>query len=83
MPGTSRKGNERMKVGIVGGARVGVACLSSVVARGFASEVVLVNRESEAIEGCRHRSPVRRDPRLLTSCCEMATTTIWRARRWC
>ena len=40
-----------MKVGIVGAGRVGVACLSSVVARGFASEVVLVNRDREKAKG--------------------------------
>jgi L-lactate dehydrogenase len=40
-----------MKVGIVGAGRVGVACLSSVVARGFASEVVLVNRDRKKAKG--------------------------------
>jgi len=40
-----------MKVGIVGAGRVGVACLSSVVARGFASEVVLVNRDRRKAQG--------------------------------
>jgi len=40
-----------MKVGIVGAGQVGVACLSSVVARGFASEVVLVNRDRKKAKG--------------------------------
>jgi L-lactate dehydrogenase len=40
-----------MKVGIVGAGRVGVACFSSVVARGFASEVVLVNRDRKKAKG--------------------------------
>src|SRR5262249_19155284 len=40
-----------MKVGIVGAGRVGVACLSSVVARGVASEVVLVNRDRKKAKG--------------------------------
>jgi L-lactate dehydrogenase len=40
-----------MKVGIVGAGRVGVACLSSVVAGGFASEVVLVNRDRKRSKG--------------------------------
>ena len=40
-----------MKVGIVGAGRVGVACLTSVVARGFASEVVLVNRDRKKAKG--------------------------------
>jgi L-lactate dehydrogenase len=40
-----------MKVGIIGAGRVGVACLSSVVARGFASEVVLVNRDRKKAKG--------------------------------
>jgi L-lactate dehydrogenase len=40
-----------MKVGIVGAGRVGVACLSFVLARGFASEVVLVNRDRKRAKG--------------------------------
>ena len=40
-----------MKVGIVGAGRVGVACLSFVVARGLASEVVLVNRDRKRAKG--------------------------------
>src|SRR5262249_60532790 len=40
-----------MKVGIVGAGRVGVACLTSVVARGFATDVVLVNRDRKKAAG--------------------------------
>ena len=40
-----------MKVGIVGAGRVGVGCLTSVVARGCASEVVLVNRDRKKAKG--------------------------------
>jgi L-lactate dehydrogenase len=40
-----------MKVGIVGAGAVGTACLMSVVARGFASEVVVVNRDRKRAKG--------------------------------
>ena len=40
-----------MKVGIVGAGAVGTACLTSVVARGFASEVVVVNRDRKRARG--------------------------------
>src|SRR5215470_6389622 len=40
-----------MKVGIVGAGTVGTACLMSVVARGFASEVVVVNRDRKRAKG--------------------------------
>jgi L-lactate dehydrogenase len=40
-----------MKVGIVGAGTVGTACLTSVVARGFASEVVVVNRDRKRAKG--------------------------------
>jgi L-lactate dehydrogenase len=40
-----------MKVGIVGAGTVGTACLMSVVARGFASEVVVVNRDRKRATG--------------------------------
>ncbi|MGZ6133807.1 MAG: lactate/malate family dehydrogenase [Myxococcaceae bacterium] len=40
-----------MKVGIVGAGAVGTACLMSVVARGFASEVVMVNRDRKRAKG--------------------------------
>ncbi len=40
-----------MKVGIVGAGAVGTACLMSVVARGFAPEVVLVNRDRKRAKG--------------------------------
>lgn len=39
------------KIGIVGGGAVGTACLLSVVMRGSAREVVLVNRELKRAEG--------------------------------
>jgi Malate/lactate dehydrogenases len=40
-----------MKVGLVGAGAVGTACLMSVVARGFASEVVVVNRDRKRAKG--------------------------------
>jgi L-lactate dehydrogenase len=40
-----------MKVGIVGAGAVGSACLLSVVMRGSAREVVLVNRSRKRAEG--------------------------------
>ncbi len=40
-----------MKLGIVGAGTVGTACLTSVVARGFASEVVVVNRDRKRARG--------------------------------
>jgi len=40
-----------MKVGIVGAGTVGTACLTSIVARGFASEVVVVNRDRKRARG--------------------------------
>ncbi len=40
-----------MKVGIVGAGAVGTGCLMSVVARGFASEVVVVNRDRKRAKG--------------------------------
>ncbi|MGZ6058592.1 MAG: lactate/malate family dehydrogenase [Myxococcaceae bacterium] len=40
-----------MKVGIVGAGAVGTACLMSVVALGFASEVVVVNRDRKRAKG--------------------------------
>jgi L-lactate dehydrogenase len=41
----------KMKVGIVGAGAVGSACLLSVVMRGSAREVVLVNRNRKRAEG--------------------------------
>jgi L-lactate dehydrogenase len=40
-----------MKLGIIGAGTVGTACLMSVVARGFASEVVVVNRDRKRAKG--------------------------------
>src|SRR5438552_18457468 len=40
-----------MKVGIVGAGAVGSACLLSVVMRGSAREVVLVNRDRKRAQG--------------------------------
>lgn len=40
-----------MKVGIVGAGAVGTACLMSVLARGFASELVVVNRDRKRAKG--------------------------------
>jgi L-lactate dehydrogenase len=42
---------DTMKIGIVGIGRVGTACLLSVVLRGTASEIVVVNRTRERAEG--------------------------------
>ena len=50
-----------MKVGIVGAGAVGSACLLSVVMRGSAREVVLVNRDRKRAQGVvtdeRHAEP--------------------------
>ncbi len=40
-----------MKVGIIGAGAVGSACLLSLVMRGCAREVVLVNRERKRAQG--------------------------------
>ena len=40
-----------MKVGIIGAGAVGSACLTSLVARGCAREIVVVNRERKRAEG--------------------------------
>jgi L-lactate dehydrogenase len=40
-----------MKVGIIGAGAVGSACLLSVVMRGSAREVVLVNRDRKRAQG--------------------------------
>ena len=40
-----------MKVGIVGAGSVGTACLQSIVLRGSAREVVLVNRNAARAKG--------------------------------
>jgi L-lactate dehydrogenase len=40
-----------MKIGIVGTGAVGAACLSAVVARGFAKEVVVLDRDQKKAEG--------------------------------
>jgi L-lactate dehydrogenase len=44
------KGAE-MKVGIVGAGQVGSACLLSLVMRGSASEIVLINRDQMKAHG--------------------------------
>src|ERR1700688_2996224 len=41
----------RMKVGIIGAGAVGSACLLSMVMRGSAREVVLVNRDRKRAQG--------------------------------
>jgi L-lactate dehydrogenase len=40
-----------MKVGIVGAGRVGTSCLLSIVARGSAGEVVVINRDRKRAKG--------------------------------
>ena len=40
-----------MKVGIVGAGAVGAACLTSLITRGVACEVVLVNRNRKRADG--------------------------------
>src|SRR6202166_5155636 len=45
------KEERRMKVGIVGAGAVGSACLLSIVMRGRAREVVLVNRDRKRAQG--------------------------------
>jgi L-lactate dehydrogenase len=40
-----------MKVGIIGAGAIGSACLTALVARGCAREIVVVNRESKRAEG--------------------------------
>jgi malate/lactate dehydrogenase len=40
-----------MKIGIIGAGAVGSACLLSLVLRGSAREVVLVDRERKRVEG--------------------------------
>jgi len=40
-----------MKVGIVGAGQVGTVCLLSVVMRGSASEIVLINRDQKKARG--------------------------------
>jgi L-lactate dehydrogenase len=40
-----------MKIGIVGTGAVGAACLSAVVARGFAEEIVVLDRDRKKAEG--------------------------------
>src|ERR1700692_938361 len=45
------KEERRMKVGIIGAGAVGSACLLSIVMRGSAREVVLVNRDRKRAQG--------------------------------
>src|SRR6202795_4783560 len=45
------KEERRMKVGIIGAGAVGSACLLSIVMRGSAREVVLVNRDRNGAQG--------------------------------
>ena len=40
-----------MKVGIIGAGAVGSACLTALVARGCAREIVVVNRERKRADG--------------------------------
>ncbi len=40
-----------MKVGIVGAGAVGAACLTSLITRGVACEIVLVNRNRKRADG--------------------------------
>lgn len=40
-----------MKIGIIGAGAVGAACLTAVVMRGFAQEVILLNRDRKKAQG--------------------------------
>jgi L-lactate dehydrogenase len=48
---SSSQARNVMKIGIVGTGAVGTACLSAVVARGFAEEVVVLDRDRKKAEG--------------------------------
>jgi L-lactate dehydrogenase len=47
----SVQGNGEMKVGIIGAGAVGSACLTALIARGCAREIVVVNRNRKRAEG--------------------------------
>ena len=70
-----------MKVGIIGAGAVGSACLLSVVMRGIAREVVLVNRNRKRAQGVvtdvQYGAVL--SPRMH---CATAITPIWPDRRW-
>jgi L-lactate dehydrogenase len=40
-----------MKIGIIGAGAVGAACTLATLARGFASEIMLVNRSRDRAKG--------------------------------
>jgi L-lactate dehydrogenase len=48
---TNRQARTVMKIGIVGTGAVGAACLNAVVARGFAEEIVVLDRDRKKAEG--------------------------------
>jgi malate/lactate dehydrogenase len=70
-----------MKVGIVGAGAVGSACFLSMVMRGSAREVVLVNRDRKRAKGVGRTSNTARSCRRRLRFAT-ATIPIWTARRW-
>jgi len=48
-----------MKVGIVGAGAVGAACLTSLITRGVACEIVLVNRSRKRADESMRTSKAR------------------------
>ena len=63
-----------MKIGIVGGGAVGSACLLSLVMRGVAHEIVVVDKNQARAKGVRYcRRPSR---------CGTGTTTTWPVPSW-